>query len=515
MPNPHVEIAQGRLRGQAADGVVRWLGIPYAGDVSGQARWRPAPPAPAWSGVRDAAGFGPRAPQLVTSARPEIDALNAAVPPPASWTAVQAEDCLTLNITAPATDGPRRPVMIWLHGGGYFGESPPIWWSEGGVLAAEQGVVVVTVRHRIGLLGHLHLADLSPRGDLALSGNVSLDDLVQALCWVRANIAAFGGDPGNVTIFGESGGGAKVCMLMNAPAALGLFHRAIVQSGPSLQAATREEATASAWHVMQALGLGADEVERLFEVPAEALLKVQAALLPMMRSPWETAGKLTGVSPVADGAFLPAQPFSPELMVLSENVPLLIGTNKDEARILAARPADAFDMTAERARQIIGRSAGPRLDEAWALYAEVTGGGSPTDVFMAYMSDYMERARSIELAQRRVRHGGAATFMYYLSFETDVLGGKLGAPHTLDIPLVFGRTDLALTGSAPERHAVSARMRAAWAGFARTGTPAAEALPAWPAYDEAQRATMVFDATAELAHDPGQATRLYWRSAAP
>ncbi len=512
MTHTLVEIAQGRLQGHESSGVVRFLGIPYAGPVSGAGRWRPAPPARAWTGVRDAAAYGPRAIQLVTTARPEIDALHALVAPPAGWRSEQSEDCLNLNVFAPDRAGTKRPVMVWLHGGGYFGESPPIWWSEGGALTAEQDVVVVTVRHRIGLMGHLHLADLSPRADLALSGNVSIDDLITALCWVRANIAAFGGDPGNVTIFGESGGGAKVCILMNTPAAQGLFHRAIVQSGPSLQAATREEATKSALHVLKALGLDAGDVERLIDIPTDKILEVQAALLPIMRSPWETSGKLTGMSPVVDGDFLPHQPFSPAAMGMASAVPLLIGTNKDEARILAARPADAFDMTLERARQIMGRSAGPRLDEAWALYSAQTGGGAPSDVFFAYMSDYMERDRSIVLAERRVRRRAAATFMYFLEFGTDVLGGKLGAPHTLDIPLVFGRADLGIAGTDPDRHAVSAAMRAAWAAFAREGEPAGGVLSPWPAYDEDRRATMVFAAPPRLSQDPAREARLYWRA---
>ncbi|HEY3653354.1 MAG TPA: carboxylesterase family protein [Steroidobacteraceae bacterium] len=275
-----LEIEPGRIRGAVNQGVANFKGIPYGSGVDGAGRWRRAKPVSSWSGVRDTRAYGPRAIQVehrdigITS--DELEELLLLGEPENDHWKVQSEDCLTLNVWSSSLErNTKHPVMFWCHGGGYYGECPPVWWFDGENLARDGQVVVVTVRHRLGTLGYLHLADLPGAVAYEDSGNIGMLDLVDALRWVRNNIERFGGDPDNVTIFGESGGGGKVSVLMAMPEAKGLFHKAIIQSGPHLRSPSREEATETATALLAELGLSPNDVDKLARISSECLVAAQ------------------------------------------------------------------------------------------------------------------------------------------------------------------------------------------------------------------------------------------------
>jgi len=340
-----VAFASGKIRGVLEGGVAAFKGIPYGSAVSGAHRWRSADPAGPWTGIRDALHYGPRAAQMEMSdlgiTAPEIDALLLeGAPPPDEWLA-QSEDCLTLNLWSPSVgEGRKCPVMVWLHGGGYHGETPPVWWFDGANLARCGDVIVVTVRHRVGPFGYLHLADFPGAAGCEKSGNVGMLDLILALHWVRENIGAFGGDAGNVTIFGESGGGGKVSVLMGMPAADGLYHRAIIQSGARPKAPTAEEGTETARVLMAQLGIRDGDIGALVNTPAQAIIAAEARLAKRFRMPWSAVG-LASFQPVVDGSTLPRSPFDPDAPAGSRSVPLMIGTFAGGCPCHGSRPHPA------------------------------------------------------------------------------------------------------------------------------------------------------------------------------
>lgn len=346
-----VSTSHGRLRGRAADGVATFRGIPYGNDVGGSRRWRRAARVSPWQGVRDALDYGPRAIQPesremnVTSQEIE-DLMVLGGPADESWR-VQEEECLTVNVWAPEPlDASWRPVLFWCHGGKYFGETPPVWWFDGESLARREDVVVVTVRHRVGVLGFLHLADLPGGETYGSSGNVGMLDIVDALAWVRDNIAAFGGDPGNVTIFGESGGGLKVSVLLAMSAAKGLFHKAIIQSGAQLDAQNRAQGTAAALALMGELGLDPDDVEGLLATSAERLVKAQINLAPsLVTRPTLPRHEF---EPVFDGSLLPDGCLDPEERSRKADVSLLIGTCATEATFFLSAMPDFASLKREQ-----------------------------------------------------------------------------------------------------------------------------------------------------------------------
>jgi para-nitrobenzyl esterase len=369
-------------------------------------------------------------------------------------------------------------------------------------LARRGDVVVVTVNHRLGPLGYCYLGDLAGEA-YAASGNAGMLDLVAALEWVRDNIAAFGGDPGNVTIFGESGGGAKVSVLLAMPAAAGLFHRAIVQSGPGVRMLTREKATEQAEKLLRALELPARDTGRLTTLPPEQLFAANARV---------NKNLLRGWSPVVDGLVLPDHPFDPLAPAVSAQVPLVIGTNKDEATLflLAEAGLDTLDELGLRAR--VEPLAGSATTALLTAYRQTYPMASQGDLFSSLMSDRMMRMNSITQAERKYAQGTAPVFMYLFTWETPVLNGKLKSCHALEIPFVFDNLARAarFTGESSERFALAENMSEAWLAFAREGVPHSTGLPAWPAYDAETRATMIFDQTCRVENDPGGELRRAW-----
>ena len=509
-----VEVDTGLLRGQASVGVAAFKGIPYGSAVGGQRRWRRASPAVAWTGVKDASDHGRRAIQTeshehaVTST--ELEALMGAGGPSHDRWHAQSEECLTLSVWAPDVSASRKlPVMFWCHGGKYFGEVPPVWWFEGENLARSGDVVVVTVRHRVGALGFLHLADLPGGSEYADATNLGMLDLVAALGWVKRNIESFGGDPDNVTIFGESGGGLKVSVLLAMPDAEGLFHKAIVQSGAQLQAFTREEGTKTAVALMDEIGLGAHELSKLFDLPSEDLLDAQRRMIPRLLSPLNRSG-FVGFEPVIDGTVLPAHPFDPAAPWASADVPLIVGTCATETTFFMSSIPGVFELSHERMCEMVRRSAGPHAGHILETYQRTRPEATPTDLFFAITSDLLMRRKAIRMAELKMAQARAPVYMYVLDFKTDVHGGKYRTPHVLDVPLVFAHPNHPILGSDPARHRVSRQMSGAWAAFAHKGHPATGLLPFWPEYDAAGRATMYFDAQPHLEFDPQAEERAAW-----
>ncbi len=479
-----------------------FLGIPYAQPPVGELRLRaPRPPRP-WPGVRDATRFGPWAPQRAPASALTGDAPGA-----------QDEDCLTLNVWTPGLDDARRPVMVWIHGGGFTGGSGASPLYRGGHLAERGDVVVVTLNYRLGILGFLAHPDLADDEAGGAQGNWGLLDQVTALEWVRDNIAAFGGDPDNVTIFGESAGGMSVTDLLCMPSAHGLFRRAIAQSGPpsGMPMARAEERAAK---LLAQFGLS--DPAGLREVALDALLEAQGTVLT------SRAGEGLVLVPVVDGTSLPIAPLDAFAEGSAARVPFMVGTNRDEAKLfMVADPKNRDpdeDLVLRRiegglAFDGIDRSPGAILD---AYRRARAARGEPTDpraLWSAIESDRMFRLGTLRAASAHARHQ-PETFCYLFTQESPAMGGALGACHALEIPFVFGNLGAPgmdrFAGHGPDAEALSAQMMDAWIGFARSGSPGHAGIPGWPRYDEEKRSTMVFGPTTHVEDAPMEAERMVW-----
>ncbi|MGY4399177.1 para-nitrobenzyl esterase [Sphingomonas sp. UYAg733] len=508
-----VAVASGLLRGRIDDGIAVFKGIPYGGDVSAARRWRRSNPVAPWAGVRDAVDYGPRAIQpesadmQVTTDLIE-DLMGHGEPADGKWRR-QSEECLTVSVWAPAPIEDRRlPVLFWCHGGKYFGETPPVWWFDGTDLARRENVVVVSVRHRVGALGFLHLADLPGGSAYEGASNVGMLDLVDALTWVRDNIAGFGGDPGNVTIFGESGGGLKVSVLLGMPAAAGLFHKAIIQSGSQLEAQSRKDGAANTLALMSELGLEPHDIDGLLSTPEEALVAAQIRLAPGLATR-ATKPRLE-FEPVLDGSVLPEQALGLAGCAISATVPLLVGTNENETTFFFSGVPGVHEMGDGQFQGILGGMLGANAQRIIATYRASRPEASTSELFFAITRDFMFWRKAVGMAEQRIEASAAPVFMYLLGFATDIAGGSYGTPHILDLPLVFARPDHPILGSDPARYAVSRQMSGAWAAFARTGHPQTPMLPQWPAYDLATRATLVFAHEPNVQTDPRPEERVAW-----
>ncbi|MBY3217643.1 carboxylesterase/lipase family protein [Rhizobium laguerreae] len=482
-----VDTAHGRLRGSQADGALRFRGIRYGQSTAGARRFRRPLPAPAWAGMLDATSWGPSAPQPVLAAYSE--------PFYAWYSTIEtiSEDCLFLNVVTPAADGRRRPVMVWLHGGGWRNFSASAPGTDGTLLAMQEDVVVVSLNHRLGALGFLTLGQDDDR--FADAGNAGLLDIVLALQWVRDNIVVFGGDPQNVTIFGQSGGGAKVAALMAMPAAAGLFHKAIVQSSSGgLRVASYGEATGLAQSLADNLGLDHADGPALQNVPLDALL------IAIQKTPGY-------FRPSIDGRTFRTDPFFTSAPQISNDVPLMAGCTNTETTYYMRRNPESFHLELSDVESRLAdflqldAAATSRIVEA---YRDLGMSARPSDILVAVTTDYLFKRNTYRMAA--LRNGAAApSFAYVFAWETVVENGQLRSPHTSELPFIFASADTAraLVGHTCDIEPMTKTMMATWARFARSGDPNNPTLPTWRRFGEADRPVMALRPESELLADPG------------
>lgn len=485
--SPLARVRGGQLRGYRDRGIAVFKDIPYGADTTHQRFLPPRMELP-WQGVRDALAYGPASPQ------PKADEAS-------------SEDCLRLNVWTPGLrDGRKRPILFYIHGGAYNNGSGSSPLYDGANLCRRGDVVVMTVNHRLNAFGYLYLAPFGAP-DLADAGNVGQLDLIQALQWVRAHAAEFGGDAGNVTVFGQSGGGAKIATLMAMPAARGLFHRAWTMSGQQVTACGPRAAAQRAAMVLEALKLTPAQVDRLRTLPAAELIAAA-----QVRDPSRAEDTALYLGPVLDSRSLPRHPFWPEAPAQSAGIPMVIGNTHDETRAFLGHDAKNFALTWDELpakldrQQYVDLSPEVVIAEYRRLYPQYT----PSDVFFAATTAGRSWRGAVEELEARARQQ-APTWAYQLDWASP-LQPQLGAYHTLDIPLVFDNIDRpeARTGQGADAKAMAAGMSEALLAFARHGDPNHASLPRWEPYGLARRQTLLFDRTPRMADDPrGGERRLY------
>ncbi|MCC7043896.1 MAG: carboxylesterase/lipase family protein [Acidobacteria bacterium] len=486
--DPVVETTHGRVRGLARDGVHVFKGIPYAASTAGRNRFLPPQQVQPWPGIRDATVYGDAAPQSPAPGGPTT-----------AWYYAhdaRGEDCLSLNIFAPAARAATpRPVMVWLHGGAWAfgcGSAPGF---EGVNLARLGDVVLVTINHRLGVLGYLSLDDRDER--FADSGNAGMLDVVASLRWVRDNIAVFGGNPANVTIFGQSGGGAKISSLMAMPSASGLFHKAIAQScSGSLHGLRPVDASRMSGELAQRLELPTATGEALQSLPLDRLL----------------AAARGGFRPVVDGRALPRHPFDPDAPAISAAIPYMVGNTETETTSGAAGDRNNFVLAADEVRLRVARTLRTEdaetrriLDGYQTAYPTYT----PSELMMTISTDYQYIRNTVRQARLQAAAGTAPVHAYVFSWRTPVMEGLLKSPHMGELPFIFGTTEAAIgrVGQSPDHAPLTQMMIATWSSFARTGSPGNPLLPEWPRYDGHTRLTMKLDVTSTIERDPGGRAR--------
>ncbi len=494
-PMPRGSVARvrsGRIGGSIERDVHVFRGVPYGADTAPR-RWQPALREAGWRGVRDALAYGPAAPQR-------------------SDEGPGSEDCLRLNVWTPALrDGARRPILVYLHGGAFSTGSGSDPLYDGGALCRAGDVVVVTLNHRLNAFGYLYLRDLGD-ASLARSGNVGQLDLVDALRWVHEHAAEFGGDAGNVTVFGQSGGGAKIATLMAMPAARGLFHRAWTMSGQQVTAAGPRAATQRAQRYLEALGVADGDLDRLRTLPMQALLDAQRT-----RDPSRVEDTALYFGPVVDTVTLPRHPFWPDAPPQSAGIPMVIGNTRDETRAFLGHDPDNFALTWDalpaklRTQQFVDLDPAVVVAEYRRLYPDYT----PSEVFFAATTAGRSWRGAVEELEVRAAQGHN-TWAYQLDWYPDTeAGARSRAFHTLDIPLVFDTVDRpgAKTGDDADARAMAATMRESLLAFARTGDPNHASMSHWAPYSLARRETMVFDRVSRLVDDPRGGERRLYRQA--
>ncbi|MBI2705601.1 MAG: carboxylesterase/lipase family protein [Actinobacteria bacterium] len=497
-----VETTAGKLQGREKNGLLLFAGIPFAAPPVGDLRFRPPQPVEPWGGVRAATHFSKVAPQAGAPLGGVITA------PPPDWD----EDCLYLNVQTPALDDASRPVIVWIHGGGFLTGTGAIPWYDGANFVIHGDIVAVTINYRLGALGWMHLGELD--AGYRSSANNGLLDQIAALEWVRDNIAAFGGDPANVTIFGESAGGMSVATLLGTPRAKGLFHRAIPQSGAAHHVTTTDEASEVTQRMLEQVGV--NDIEGLLKLDAERMLEVQGEVnLEVVRDRvmGETGNIGLSFTPVVDGDVLPQQPRVAVREGLNAGVPLLIGTTRDEWNLFAMGygPVDDDETIARR----IGRRY-PDASDIVGVYRSRLGDAPSNDVWSAIMTDLAFRQPAIRLAEAQALHSPDHTFMYLFDWASPAFGGQLGACHSLEIPFVFDNlgkpgVDILTGPDAPQ--SVADDMHAAWIAFVRDDDPNGSGLPEWPAYSpDGERETMRFDTPSHLDSDPESTERQLWEA---
>jgi para-nitrobenzyl esterase len=495
----------GKVAGYERNRIYTFKGIPYGDTTEGPNRFMPPAKPKPWTGVRSSRQFGYVSPQ-----GPRAGWANDEEAFMFSWNdGIQGEDCLRVNVwTAGLGDGKKRPVMVWLHGGGFTaGSGQELLSYDGENLARRGDVVVVTLNHRLNILGYLNLAAFGDK--YANSANVGMLDIVAALEWVRDNIAAFGGDPGTVTIFGQSGGGGKVSALMGMPGAKGLFHRAIVESGSMLKMGTQERSRQLASLIVAELGLDASSIDKIQTLPYARLLEASTAVM-RKNNPRPAGGvpnfrrmaQMLGFSPVLDEHVLPAHPFDPKASEISAEVPMIVGTTLNEF-VSAINHPEYEEMTEAEVAQKVESLFPGKSASVIAAFRQRTPEAKPFDIW-SHVAASTVRENAIKQCAAKAALGKAPAYLYWFTWQTPILDGRPRAFHCSEIAFAFDNTDRCenMTGGGPDARALAAKVSDAWIHFARSGDPSHPGIPKWTAFSPETVPTMIFDNKTVLANSP-------------
>ena len=487
------ETGAGRLTGLDHGPVRAFKGVPYGAPTAGANRFKPPRRMPAWTGARPCFGYGPASPQAPID--PRYTFANLLQFNLASFIGGMSEDCLNLDLWTPGLrDGGKRPVLVSLHGGGFNNGSGSLPLYDGAQLAVRGDVVVVSVTHRLNVLGFLDLSSFDATGELATAGVAGLLDLVAALEWVRDNIEEFGGDPGNVTIFGQSGGGWKVSCLLAMSSAHGLFARALIQSGSLLRVKTKEDGAATAMALLSELGLAAGDLDGLQALPWTTVLQAGAKVgLPLFE-------------PVLDGVVLPLQPGEALASGKGAQVPIIIGTTLDDAAFLYPDPG----LTEDAMRGILEQRYGTKASELITLYRRHRPAKSPYLLLGEIVTDAGFRRFAHIQAELLSEATSEPVYTYQWNWTTPAFGGVFGAAHATDVPATFHNLQDPLLGAGDAQGArLADQLSQALINFARSGAPGDDA-GSWPRFNAVQRATMIFDTQSGAVDDPDGELRAFW-----
>jgi para-nitrobenzyl esterase len=483
-----VKTASGPVQGETEKGVLVFRGIRFAAPPTGPLRFRPPVPPTHWTEVQPALDFAPACPQVV-----EID-------PTENNNSVMAEDCLALNVWTPGADQKKRPVMVWIHGGGFYEGSARNTWYDGATLARRGDIVVVSLQYRLGALGFLELSEIGGP-DYAESGNLGLLDQIAALKWVQQNIAAFGGNPNNVTLFGQSAGSGSEGILMAVPAARGLFHKAIMESGTPGHVSSKARAIEVTRAYLKTAGVSG--MGGLLKLRMDQIRGAQRKL-------FETNPEDFSFRPVIDGVVLSEFPMKVIAAGRASSVPILLGTNLDEIRLWTT----LFDVPIEQKppsllEKQIEEIVGPRARETMEIYRLADKYYGDAEIHL--LTDIQVRMPSIRLAE--INSMRQPTYMYLFTYRSTSLYKNFGSAHGMEIPFVFGAIDdldaIVFTGRDPHREILMDRVQQAWTNFARSGDPSQPGLR-WPKYEAKTRATMELGVSCKVVNDPNSAERAVW-----
>jgi para-nitrobenzyl esterase len=489
------DTAYGKVQGIQSAGIKEFKGIPYGASTAGRNRFMPPKKPAAWKGVRECLAHGQISPQAAADLRSDYAMMIHWDYQPGGM----GEDCLSLNIWTPGLkDGAKRPVLVSFHGGGFTTGSGNAIGYDGAQLARFGDVVVVTVNHRLASFGYTHLADLGAPPEFAYAGVAGIMDLTASLEWVRDNIENFGGNPGNVMIFGQSGGGAKTSTMLATPAAKGLFHRAAVQSGSLLKFVPRDRATQNAEALLKQLGIPKSRIADLQKVSWQQLLEAQAA-----------AGAATpglGNGPVLDGKYLTHDAFDPAAPPESAQIPLIVSTTLEDAALSLTN----FNLSEVDLKALIDKRYKDRGTEILGMYRKYYPEKSPYLIQAMMLTDAGFRRSAIRQAELKAAQGQGAIYMYQWEWPTPAFGGRYGAVHGLDVSGSFRE---ARDGNDAAR--VADQLSSSWVAFARTGDPNNARIPPWQKFDARTRATMIFGTPTQLENDPRGEIRAFWEHMPP